>query len=37
MQLMGREAFLGSGIEIDGMNPNIQFDLAALEHGANGY
>src|SRR5258705_4900424 len=34
---MGREAFLGSGVEIDGMNPSIELDLAALEHGANGH
>ena len=34
---MGREAFFGSGVEIDGMNPNIQLDLAALKHGANSH
>src|ERR1700686_2640811 len=34
MKLMGRETFFGSGVEIDGMNPSIQLDLAALKHGA---
>jgi hypothetical protein len=34
---MGREALLAGGVEIDGMNPDVQLDLAALEHGANGH
>jgi hypothetical protein len=37
VELMSGEAFLRRRVDIDGMNPRIECDLAALENGANGH
>src|SRR5436189_174501 len=40
MNLLSRRMLvrrIGTMSAIDGMNPNMQLDLAALKHGANGY